>query len=67
MSGCTGFFRCAGTDAEVVGQDASNALELMECDAAVAAYPMRMAEWNALPAEGRAQYWHLYNPQQLLQ
>jgi hypothetical protein len=33
--------------------DASNALELMEYDAAVAAYPMRMAEWNALPAEGR--------------
>jgi hypothetical protein len=25
----------------------------MEYDAAVAAYPMRMAEWNALPAEGR--------------
>jgi hypothetical protein len=33
--------------------DASNALELMRYDAAVAAYPMRMAEWNALPAEGR--------------
>jgi hypothetical protein len=33
--------------------DASNALELMEYNAAVAAYPMRMAEWNALPAEGR--------------
>jgi hypothetical protein len=33
--------------------DASNALELMEYDAAVAAYPMRMAECNALPAEGR--------------
>jgi hypothetical protein len=33
--------------------DASKALELMEYDAAVAAYPMRMAEWNALPAEGR--------------
>jgi hypothetical protein len=33
--------------------DASNALELMEYDAAVAAYPIRMAEWNALPAEGR--------------
>jgi hypothetical protein len=33
--------------------NASNALELMEYDAAVAAYPMRMAEWNALPAEGR--------------
>jgi hypothetical protein len=25
----------------------------MEYDAAVTAYPMRMAEWNALPAEGR--------------
>jgi hypothetical protein len=36
------------------GLDASNALELMEYDAAVAAYPMRMAEWNALPAEGRS-------------
>jgi hypothetical protein len=33
--------------------DASNALDLMEFDAAVAAYPMRMAEWNALRAEGR--------------
>jgi hypothetical protein len=33
--------------------DASNALELMEYDAAVAAYLMQMAEWNALPAEGR--------------
>jgi hypothetical protein len=33
--------------------DASNALELMEYDAAVAAYPKRMAEWNPLPAEGR--------------
>jgi hypothetical protein len=32
---------------------ASNALELMEYDAAMAVYPMRMAEWNALPAEGR--------------
>jgi hypothetical protein len=33
--------------------DANDALELMKYDAAVAAYPMRMAEWNALPAEGR--------------
>jgi hypothetical protein len=33
--------------------DASNALELMDYDAAVAAYPMRVAEWSALPAEGR--------------
>jgi hypothetical protein len=33
--------------------DASNTLELMEYDAIVAAYPMWMAEWNALPAEGK--------------
>jgi hypothetical protein len=33
--------------------DASNAPELMKYDAAVAAYPMRVAQWNALPAEGR--------------
>jgi hypothetical protein len=33
--------------------DAKNALELMEYEASVAMHPMRMAKWNALPAEGR--------------
>jgi hypothetical protein len=33
--------------------DASNAMELPEYEASVAMYPMRMAEWNALPPEGR--------------
>jgi hypothetical protein len=33
--------------------DASNAMELAEYEASVAMHPLRVAEWNALPAEGR--------------
>jgi hypothetical protein len=42
--------------------DASSAWKLMEYDAAVAAYPMRMAEWNTCPQKVEAQ--HPCNPQQ---
>jgi hypothetical protein len=33
--------------------DANNALELVEYEASVAMHPLRMAEWNAQPPEGR--------------
>jgi hypothetical protein len=33
--------------------DANNALELVEFEASVAMYPLRMAKWNAQPAKGR--------------
>jgi hypothetical protein len=33
--------------------DASNTMELVEYKASVAMHPLRMAEWNAQPAEGR--------------
>jgi hypothetical protein len=33
--------------------DASNAMELAEYEASVAMHPLRVAEWNALPAAGR--------------
>jgi hypothetical protein len=33
--------------------DASNAMELAEYAASVAMHPLRVAEWNALPAAGR--------------
>jgi hypothetical protein len=33
--------------------DASNAMELAEYKASVAMHPLRVAEWNALPAAGR--------------
>jgi hypothetical protein len=33
--------------------DASNAMELAEYEASVAMHPLRVAEWNTLPAEGR--------------
>jgi hypothetical protein len=33
--------------------DASNAMELAEYKASLVMHPVRMAEWNALPAEGR--------------
>jgi hypothetical protein len=34
--------------------DASKAMELAEYEASVAMHPLRVAEWNALPAAGRA-------------
>jgi hypothetical protein len=33
--------------------DASNAMELAEYEASVAMHPLRVGEWNALPAAGR--------------
>jgi hypothetical protein len=33
--------------------DASNAMELAEYEASMAMHPLRVAEWNALPAAGR--------------
>jgi hypothetical protein len=33
--------------------DASNAMKLAEYEASLVMHPVRMAEWNALPAEGR--------------
>jgi hypothetical protein len=33
--------------------DANNAMELAEYEASVAMHPLRVAEWNALPAAGR--------------